>query len=232
VGSAVRTVDPRAYVVARRLLGLMFGWYLKTHVSGAQRIPLPGVPTLITANHSSSLDVFAAGYALGRPGHFLAKVEATRMPLFGRFLLAVGAIPTHRDGGDTEVLRQMLAILGSGGLVGVAPEGTRSPDGTLRAYDPGFAWVAARTGAVIVPCAIHGAYRLMPKGARMPRRGELWVRFGEPVPPADWLPDGTQRPSREELQAVADEVRRRTLVLLTELVAESGLANPAVDQAA
>jgi 1-acyl-sn-glycerol-3-phosphate acyltransferase len=109
--------------------------------------------------------------------------------------------------------------------MGIAPEGTRSPDGRLQAFDPGFVWLAARTGAQVLPCAIHGATYLMPKGARYPRRGRLWVRFGAP---RDLAAEG-RRISRERMQAIADETRSVMLGLLAELARETGVPNPAVD---
>jgi 1-acyl-sn-glycerol-3-phosphate acyltransferase len=224
-GTDFRPVDPRAYRFARLLLRLVFGGYIRTKVSGREHLPPLGTATLVTANHTSSLDVFAAGYAVDRPGHFVAKVEATRIPLFGRLLLACGAIPAARDGRDLAVLRQARAVLEHGELMGIAPEGTRSPDGRLGAYDPGFVWLASRTGATIVPCAIHGAWQLMPKGADYPRPGRLWVRFGPAIVP----PSGEAELSREALAGLAGQVRQSTLELLGQLAAETGVPNPAVE---
>jgi 1-acyl-sn-glycerol-3-phosphate acyltransferase len=212
-----------SYRFAFLLLDAIFEHYLKCHVSGRDHLPPPGIATLLAPNHTSSIDVPACGYALARPGRFLAKAEATRVPIVGPFLLSVGAIPARRDRQDTEALRQAMDVLASGGLMGIAPEGTRSPDGRLGPYDPGFVWLALRTGAAVVPVAIHGAYRLMPRNARLPRRGELWVRFGEPI---SFEGDG-RRASRARRQELADEVRARTSALLDELAIESGVPRPA-----
>jgi 1-acyl-sn-glycerol-3-phosphate acyltransferase len=223
----LRPIQPLAYGLARLLLELVFRTYIRTSVSGREHLPPAGTPTLVAANHTSSLDAFAAGFAVGRPGHFIAKVEATRIPLFGPFLLACGAIPAARDGKDTQVLRAALAALEDGRLMGVAPEGTRSRDGRLGPYDPGFVWLAAKTGAVVVPCALHGAWNLMPKGAGYPRPGRMWIRFGPGLRPAD---EG-RRLARARMDELAEEVRQRTLAMLADLVAESGVPNPAVDGA-
>jgi 1-acyl-sn-glycerol-3-phosphate acyltransferase len=217
----VPTIDRRARRLADGLLRLVFDGYFRTIVSGREHIPPEGVPTIVTANHVSALDVFSAGYAVGRWAYFLAKAEATRMPLFGRFLLAAGAIPARRDGADTAALRTMLEVLKAGHLLGLAPEGTRSPDGTLAPYDPGFLWLAQRAGAVVVPAAIHGTWDLMPKGARFPKRGTIWIRFGPAVNVGGQL-------TRAELADLAAEVRARTLAMLADLAVESGRPNPAV----
>ena len=218
--SAAPRIDPRARAVAERFLAAVFAGYLRTEVHGRENVPPEGVATLVVANHASGLDVFAGGYAVQRAGFFLAKAEATRIPLLGRFLLAIGAIPAERTGRDLGALKRMIAVLEEGHLLGVAPEGTRSPDGHLAPYDPGFVWLARRTGAVVVPCAIHGTRQLMPKGARFPRRGPVWVSFGSPVDVGS-LATG-------EIQEAAALVRAQTLELLKRLAALSGVPNPAV----
>jgi len=226
VTNAPRPINPRSQALAQWLLRLIFDGYLTTHVSERELLPLPGVPTIIASNHTSALDVFAAGHALGRPSYFVAKIELVQTPIIGPFLASVGAIPARRDERDTDVLRQLLAVLKSGGMIGLAPEGTRSPDGRMAPYDPGFVWLAVRTGSLVVPIAIHGTYHLMPKGARFPRRGEIWLRFGEPM---SFLGEGA-RPKRSRLEELAEVVRRRTLSLLAELAEESGVPNPAVER--
>lgn len=222
--SAVRPIKQRDFIFARLLLGIVFGGYLKTHVSGSEHLPPPGVAAIIAANHVSALDVFAAGYALARPAYFVAKVEATRYPLLGPLLLAVGAIPSRRDQRDIEVVRRLIAVLELGQLTGLAPEGTRSSDGRLAPYDPGFIWLALRTRAKVVPCAIHGTYQLMPKGAQFPRRGPIWLRFGEAMS----FDNESSRPGPERLSELAEAVRQRTRGMLIDLVAETGISNPAV----
>ncbi len=227
--SAVTSVRPpseRAYRLARALSAAIFNGYLRTYISGQEHLPAPGVATIVTANHTSTLDLFVAGYALGRPGHFVAKAELFSIPVFGWFLRQVGAIPARRDRRDLDVLRRLLRVLETGGLVGLAPEGTRSRDGRLGPFDPGFAWLAARTGAQVVPCAIHGAHQLMPKGSRWPRRGTLWVRFGQAVEFAAGCPQVASASDRGALQAFADDIRERTAHLLCQLAAESGVALP------
>lgn len=221
-------IRPWARRSAEVALRVMFDGYIRTTVSGQEHIPPPGVASIVATNHVSDLDVFAAGFAVGRKGYFLAKEEATRIPLFGPYLKAVGAIPARRDGDDVAALRTMLAVLKAGHLLGVAPEGTRSPDGRLGAYDAGFVWLAARTGAVIVPGAIHGTWQLMPKGASYPRRGPAWVRFGPPVQVVAEGRLGGAR-GRERRDAIAAEVRATTLDMLLDLAAETGVATPAAD---
>jgi 1-acyl-sn-glycerol-3-phosphate acyltransferase len=216
--TAPRT-DPRARRFAAWLLSLLFDRYFHTHVLGREHVPTEGTPTLVTSNHTSALDVFAGGYAVGRPGYFLAKAEAVRVPIAGRFLRAVGAIPAARDGRDIAALKEMVAVLEGGHMLGVAPEGTRGTGGDLLPYDPGFVWLARRTGAVVIPCAILGTRELMPVGRLLPRRGDIWVAFGAPADVGE--------ATGLEHDAAAEAVRGRTRELLDTLErARSGAVAP------
>ncbi|MCB0216359.1 MAG: 1-acyl-sn-glycerol-3-phosphate acyltransferase [Caldilineae bacterium] len=216
-------INPRAYRATMVVLNRFFRYYVRTRVDGQSQLPAEG-PLLVPLNHSSNLDAFVTGFALQRPAHFLLKVESTELPLIGRWLKSVGGIPAKRDKQDNLALREMMAVLKAGGLLGMTPEGTRSLDGRMLPYDPGFAWLALRTGATVVPLAIHGTHAIWPKGALFPRPGRVWCRFGEPF---DWSGEG--RASKERLAELAEDVRQRTLGLLAELAVESGLPSPAVE---
>lgn len=217
----VPPTHPLAYALAFWILRRLFDGWIHAEVSGREHLPPPGTASIVAINHSSALD-YVGGFAVGRPGYYAIKREAVEYPLTGRLVRATGGIPIKRDQQDNEALRAMRAVLRAGHVLGIAPEGTRSRDGTIAPFDPGFAWLAARTGTVVVPLAIHGTHRLLPRGRLVPRRGTIWARFGAAMPP----PAG--RPSREALAGFADAVRERLLDLLAALEAESGIESPAV----
>lgn len=219
IAGEVPPTHPLAYRLAFAFMRLLFDRYLSTRITGRQHLPPPGQAAILAINHTSALD-YVAGHAYGRPGFVAIKREAAYRPL--RW---IGGIPVQRDGQDMEALRAMRAVLASGQLLGIAPEGTRSRDGRLLPFDPGFIWLALKADVPVIPCAIHGAHVLLPPGRRWPRRGPLWVRIGAPM---RW-PDAGPRPSRPALQAMADEVRATMLGLLAELEAESGVTSPALD---
>lgn len=221
----LRPLDFRLYGTIRALVSPLTRVYFRVHVSGQENIPPRGVSAIVTVNHSSTLDVPVMGYALGRPAYFAAKVEVTRLPVIGPLLNRMGAVAARRDRRDTDVVRRLKAALEAGGLIGLAPEGTRSRDGRLGPYDPGFAWLASRTDALVIPAAIHGARELMPRNTIMPRPGPIWMRFGEPMS----CPAPGGRTTRDDLIAFATQVRRRTIEMLVDLAAESGIPSPAAD---
>lgn len=217
-------IKPRSYRLGLAMMNGVFRHYVKAEVSGREHLPPAGRATIVTLNHYSNIDAFAAGFALQRPAHFLLKVESTELPVVGPYLEAIGGIPANRDQRDTRALREMMAVLKEDGLLGMTPEGTRSRDGRMLPFDPGFVWLAVRTGALVVPLAILGTHKIWPKGQRLPRPGRIWCRFGQPF---DWSGEG--RPSKERMVELAEATRQRTLELLAELVVESGMPSPAVE---
>jgi 1-acyl-sn-glycerol-3-phosphate acyltransferase len=74
-----------------------------------------------------------------------------------------------------------LKLLRQGETILVFPEGTRSPNGQLQRFHPGFCALARRSGATIVPVAIRGAYAAMPRGSVFPRPKPIALVFGQPI---------------------------------------------------
>jgi 1-acyl-sn-glycerol-3-phosphate acyltransferase len=98
-------------------------------------------------------------------------------------------------------------VLAQGRVLIMMPEGTRSPDATLRRAEPGVGLIARRSGAPIVPVGIWGSENALAKGAVMPRRAEVQVRYGAPV----HLPG-----SRMSHQESADWIMERIAELVPE----------------
>ncbi|MFN8424555.1 MAG: lysophospholipid acyltransferase family protein [Anaerolineae bacterium] len=218
VADALPPTHPLAYRLAFWFMHLVYDRYLTTRIIGREHLPPPGIGAIMAISHNSALD-YVAGFAYGHPGYVAIKREAAYRPL--RW---IGGIPINRDKQDMVALRAMRAVLAAGYVLGIAPEGTRSRDGRLLPFDPGFVWLALKADVPVIPCAIHGAHRLLPPGRLVPRRGPLWLKIGAPL---RW-PDAGPRPSREAMQAMADETRRVILGLLADLEAESGIESPAL----
>ncbi len=223
--NSLPTTNPRAYRFAFWLLRQIFGRYITTHASGLHNLPPEGTPTIVIFNHASALD-YGAAHALQRRGYYAIKREAANFPLSGRLVRAVGGIPIKRDEQDSEALRAMLAVLEAGKLLVIAPEGTRSRTGRLGEFDPGFVWLAARTGAQVVPVVVHGTRDLLPAGKLIPRRGHIWVHAGPPITYAD---EGRRIP-RDRLTALAAAARETMLDMLADLEQNSGVPNTALDE--
>ncbi len=173
----------------------MFYWIMKailtpilralwpTRVEGIENVPQRG-PAILAANHLAFLDSLFLPSLLRRRVTYVAKAEYFDSWKTRWFFTGVGQIPIRREGGDASQGALMAAkeVLLHGGLFGIYPEGTRSPDGRLHRGRTGVARLALETGAPLVPVGIVGSRDIQPKGRTMPRlRKPLLVRFGTPV---------------------------------------------------
>nr|WP_221308482.1 lysophospholipid acyltransferase family protein [Nocardiopsis mwathae] len=162
-------------------------------VTGAEHIPTEG-PVILASNHLSVLDPLVIGVAVRRPVTFIAKRELfaegnIAQRAFTRALRAIGQLSVDRRPGQSsqEAMDNSLRVLQEGAVFGIFPEGSRSPDGRLYKGQTGLAWLALRADVPVVPVALVGTDRILPRGRRLPaifRRVE--VRCGPPVDLSDW----------------------------------------------
>lgn len=146
-------------------------------VRGAEHIPESG-PVILAPNHRAHVDPPLLSLISPRPLCFMAKDELFRVPVFGKFIRAMGAFPVKRGTADRAALKRAIELLKAGRVVVIFPEGTRSEDGTLRTAEKGFALIAKQTGAPIVPVAIEGTERLLPKGSARLGRARVQITVG------------------------------------------------------
>jgi len=191
------------------LLASCFWLLFRLRVEGREHEPKAG-PVLAVCNHVSAVDPPIAGVALCRQARYMAKEELLRTPVLGPLLRSVGTFPVRRGEADRQSIRTALQVLGGGGVLLMFPEGTRSPDGRLLSAEPGAALLALRTGATVLPMAVVGTHRAMPKGARFPRRMPVVVRIG----PTITVPKHEGRIGR----AVLDEWGRRFMAAIAALL--------------
>jgi len=170
-------------VLAGPFLRLLF----RPWVLGAENVPAEG-PVIMASNHLSVLDSFVLPIVLDRQIVFIGKSEyftgtGVRGRLTAGFMRGVGTIPVDRSGGRSgeAALHTGLAHLATGGIFGIYPEGTRSPDGRLYRGKTGVARLAIESGAPVVPVAMIGTDVAQPIGRRLPRPMRIGVVFGEPL---------------------------------------------------
>jgi 1-acyl-sn-glycerol-3-phosphate acyltransferase len=154
----------------------------RVRVEGRERLPWRG-PAVLVANHLSILDILVV-YALFRPFKWVAKAELFRLPVIGWNMAMNDYVPISR--GDRESVRRMMdhcrAHLARGAPVLLFPEGTRSPDGRLRAFKDGAFRLAHETGCPVIPVAISGTGAALPKhGLVLRTRMRALVRVLPPV---------------------------------------------------
>lgn len=200
----------------------LFYWFLKRIVvgpvlrvlfrpwtRGLEHLPVKG-GAIIAANHLSFIDSIFVPIAVPRPVVYLAKNDYfTRPGVRGRaqrwFLRVTNQLPMDRGGGagSEDSLRAGLDVLRSGSLLGIYPEGTRSPDGKLHRGRTGVARLAIAGGVPVVPAALIGTDVVQPKGRTIPRIRRVGVVFGEPL---DFTRFEGKTDDRHVLRAVTDEI--------------------------
>ncbi len=161
-------------------------------VRGAEHIPDSG-PVILAPNHRAHVDPPLLSLISPRPLCFMAKDELFRVPVFGTFIRAMGAFPVKRGTADRTALKRAIDLLKSRRVVVIFPEGTRSEDGTLKTAEKGFALIAKQTGAPIVPVAIEGTERLLPKGSTRLRRARVQITVGPALTAQNILSKQTDR---------------------------------------
>ena len=171
-----------AYRVVKTALGTAMKRAYKIRVEGLHNLPFRG-PGIVAANHISFLDSLFIPLVIPRRVTYLAKAEYWDSWKTRWFFDLVGQIPVRRDDSAKAhaALEAGMRVLERGGLLGIYPEGTRSPDGCLYRGKTGVARMALAADAPVIPVGLVGTREIMPKDAKLPSlRGEVTVRFGEP----------------------------------------------------
>ena len=179
-------------------------------IEGLSNIPSVG-PLLICSNHVSNFDPLVYAAILPRVLHALTKAELYDNAVMRAFLLRCNCIPVRRGSPDRLAVRGALAVWGAlavlrlGGALLLFPEGHRALPGNMPQFEPGAGYLALRSGAAVLPCAIWGTEQVLPKRRLVPRRARLSVRVGEPF-----------RPTGKDSVATSSEIRARVAELLPE----------------
>lgn len=206
----------------------LFTVFFRPVVSGEQHIPRAG-GALLASNHLSMCDSLFLPVMTRRRVSFLAKSEYfTGRGLKGRlkaaFVRGTGLIPLDRDNADAAAaaLATGARAVRRGMLLGVYPEGTRSPDGRLYRGKTGVARMAMDTGVPVVPVAMVGTDRVQPIGRVFPRLARVSVRIGLPLHPPTRATDPI---------AVKQQVREFTERIMAAIAGLSGQERVDVDAA-
>jgi 1-acyl-sn-glycerol-3-phosphate acyltransferase len=162
-----------------RLVWLIARLRLQLRVEGKEHLPKGSF--VLIANHSCYLDPAYLMASMFRPVRYLVTAQVYRNKLL-RFLLNQGQmIPVRRYRVDPLANRRLLEWLGRGQIVGVFPEGERSPLGQYQGALPGAAKMLAHLQVSVIPAGIVGAYEAGPRWSDALRRRPITVRFGKPL---------------------------------------------------
>ena len=188
------------YDFLHRALQLLAVVVYRVRYSGRENIPAEG-GVLVVSNHQSHLDPPLVGIGCPRQMNYLARDTLFRFAPFGWLIRSVGAIPIDRDGIGLGGIKESLRRLKRGEMVLIFPEGTRTRDGQIAPFRPGFTALAVRSGAAILPVAIEGAFQAWPRWRKFPGLGRIRVHYGVPILPAEIA-------GRDERELLAEVERR------------------------
>lgn len=205
------------YWLVKMVLRPLFRLFFRPVVTGAENIP-PAGGAVLASNHLSMCDSLFLPVMTRRRVSFLAKNEyftgrGVRGRLKAAFVRGTGLIPIDRDDADAAAaaLRTGARAVRDGLLLGVYPEGTRSPDGRLYRGKTGVARMAIDAGVPVLPVAMSGTDRVQPIGKVIPHLARVGVRIGTPLHPP--------RPAAcpEERKAQAREFTERVMTAIAGL---------------
>ncbi|MDO5668804.1 MAG: lysophospholipid acyltransferase family protein [Corynebacterium sp.] len=205
------------------LIGPFLRVWNRPVIEGVEHIPAEGA-AIVASTHQAVMDSFFFPLMSPRRITFPAKSEYFTAPgLKGRlqkwFFTSIGQIPVDRgsaNAGDA-TLNAARTVLGRGDVLGIYPEGTRSPDGRIYKGRTGMARIALATDAPIVPVAMIGSRDANPIGTWIPRPAKVRMNVGEAIDGRAYVESlGIDPDSRDAARPLTDHV----MAVLTELSGE------------
>ncbi len=174
----------------------------RVRVEGREKIR-SDVAYVMVANHQSLLDILVL-FRLFAHFKWVSKIENFRVPCIG-WNMSLNRYIKLRRGSRESVAQAMVACeraLGEGNSIMMFPEGTRSPDGQLRAFKPGAFSLALKTGAPILPIVIEGTAKALPKrGFVLQGRHAIRIRVLDEIPHTSF--------ATEAVETLTESVRTR-----------------------
>lgn len=191
------------------LLGPALRLVFRPWVEGLKHVPAEG-PAIFASNHLSFSDSVFLPLMVPRHITFLAKIDyftgrGVRGRLTAVFFRGIGQLPVDRSGGRASeaALSTGLRVLSRGDLLGIYPEGTRSPDGRLYRGKTGVARIALEAQVPVIPVAMIDTEKIQPPGRLVPRIGRVGLRIGRPL---DFSRYRGMEGDRFVLRSVTDEI--------------------------
>jgi 1-acyl-sn-glycerol-3-phosphate acyltransferase len=217
------------YHVLHAMARLLVLVYFRAYVRNAKNLPKTG-KVIISPVHRSNLDVPLLGATCPRRLRYLSKGSLFKNRFWGWFLTVIGGFPLARESiADRGALSAATMVLERGEALVMFPEGERKSGPTVHPIADGAVWLAARTGAPILPVGIGGSEQALPKSRLFPRPRRLVFLYGDLIYPPTPEP-GRRRVSRSALREFSDSLRTNVQALFDEAQELAGAPNPPVDQ--
>jgi 1-acyl-sn-glycerol-3-phosphate acyltransferase len=162
----------------------------------------------VVANHLNLADPPLLSASIRRRIVFMVKQEFYR----SRFVRAFGAFPVRRDAVDREAMHRAMKVLEEGQVLGMFPEGTRSPNAQMQSAYQGTALIALKSGAPILPVGISGTERIHGVKSVVLGHPHITVSIGQPFT----LPPVHSKISSVQLRELTELIMSRIAELLPE----------------
>jgi 1-acyl-sn-glycerol-3-phosphate acyltransferase len=173
-------VKAKWFWLARWLCRLFCLLFFRMRTYGRENIPKKG-PFVLISNHQSYLDPVLCACPIKRRVSFLARESLFTHWLFGRMITSVGTIPLKLGEADISAMRKVIDVLKQGRGACLFPEGTRSIDGKITPFKPGFGLLCRRGKAAVVPVVIDGAFECWPRHKKLFSPGSIVVCYGKAI---------------------------------------------------
>ncbi len=197
------------------------------NIIGQENIPKKG-PLLVVGNHFSFIDPVCFVRIARWPIDFIGAALPPFAPGWTKlFVRAWGIHKLYRGTGSTEALRAAEAILQQDGVIGIYPEGG-SWATVLRPARPGTAYLAARTGAKLLPVGLYGMNDVFP--FRLRNQANPTIKIGKPFGPLKVTGRGRER--REQLDEIGHAIMQKIAELLPDEIRGSYSDDPTRREAA
>jgi 1-acyl-sn-glycerol-3-phosphate acyltransferase len=201
------------YKIARFLINILVRLLTRLEITGLEYLP-PSGSYIVVANHIGRLEVAVVYYVLDRPDIIMLVAEKYKEnALFRWFVKRLDGIYIDRFNADLVALRETLNRLQKGGVLVMAPEGTRSPTGALMEGRAGASYLAAKSGVPVIPVGVTGTRdREVVFNFKHLRRTKVVATIGAPFT----LPPLKGKGREEQLKGYTDEIMCRIAALLPE----------------
>ena len=193
-----------AYRTLRGFLRRFVNPFVRMRSENTDVLDLPGA-TILAPVHRSHLDSVLIATQSSRRIRALGKQSLFTTPGVSYVCAALGAIPVKRGHADKDAMKAALDLLNDGETMIVFPEGGRQYGNEIGELFDGAAWLAARSGARVIPIGVAGTEAVLPQGSNIPKRATVAISVADPMAPPTGV-DG-RRANREQLQAFTEHLR-------------------------
>jgi len=188
--------------------GILWVAGVRVRAEGIEKID-PHASYLIASNHASYMDTPVILSTIPAQFRFMAKASLFKIPFMGSHLKRAGHIPVPREDPRAAVKTMALAaknIREKNISLLIFPEGGRTPDGELKEFKEGVAYIAIKAGVPILPVALIGTRAVVPINSGIVKSGNVRVRVGEPIE--------TENLTMKDRERVTEEVRQQIVSML------------------